>query len=62
MDYIYLQGSEDVKSAGHNMQSAAGAMQSAANTISTALYEHKQFLEEFITRFEEAINKKLDKA
>lgn len=52
MDYIYLQGSEDVKRAGYNIQSASEQIQSSANTISNALYEHKQFMEEWLNRLE----------
>jgi len=52
MDYIYLQGSEDVKRAASTIQSAAQTMQSASNNLSQSVYDHQQFLTGWLDRLE----------
>lgn len=56
-DYITLLGADDVRSAGYKMTSAADSMNRAASAISEALERHKQYLEEWISRFEVALDK-----
>jgi hypothetical protein len=55
MNHVYLQGSEDVKSAGHDMQRAAERMKQAAFDIDAALDRHQKFLDDWLTRFEAAL-------
>jgi hypothetical protein len=57
MDSIQLIGSDDVRRAGHNIQSAAEDMKRAADIIDSALMTHRQYLEDWITRFEQVIEK-----
>lgn len=57
MEHINLLGSDDVRSAGSKMQSAAGEMLRVASTIDESLRRHQQYLEEWITRFERAVEK-----
>ena len=51
MEHIYLQGSEAVQTAGHRMSSAAEDMRQAAMNISSALFEHQQFLTDWLAEF-----------
>jgi len=56
-EYITLLGTEDVKNAGGSMRAAASDMIRAASIISEATNQHQRSLEEFIDRFEAAIEK-----
>jgi len=49
---VFLIGSEDVQRAGYAMQGAAATIQSAANTISDALFQHRQFMDDWLARLE----------
>lgn len=57
MEYINLNGSEDVLNAGRNISSAADSMTSAANSISNSLYEHQRFLDDWLLRLENILSK-----
>jgi cysteine sulfinate desulfinase/cysteine desulfurase-like protein len=57
MDSIHLDGSENVSRAGSNMTAAANTIQTAVNTLDSALSYNMQFLNEWMDRFEAAINK-----
>jgi hypothetical protein len=52
MEYVYLQGSEDVQRAGNNIASSASLMQSASNNIMGALEQNQRFMTEWLDRFE----------
>jgi hypothetical protein len=54
MDSIYLNGSETVMSASHNMGHAASSMQSAAREIDSTVDRLQRILDDFICRFEAA--------
>jgi methyl-accepting chemotaxis protein len=56
-EYHTLLGASEVATAGRQMLNAASEMNSAASTISSALDRHRQFMEEFIYRFEQAVEK-----
>lgn len=60
MDNINLLGSGDVRSAGINMQSAASDMMRAASIIDESLHQHRQFMEEWLVRFEQAVEKAVE--
>lgn len=49
---IYLQGSEDVRSAGNTMREAAGAMKEAASSIDWSLQQHRNFMDDWLQRLE----------
>ena len=56
-DRVMLIGAEDVRSAGHTMARAAETMSSAAMNIDGALERHQRFLDDWLSRFEQAIEK-----
>ncbi len=49
---IYLQGSEDVRSAANTMREAASAMKEAASIIDWALQQQRNFLDDWLQRLE----------
>lgn len=62
MDSVHLDGSDDVARAGRAMQQAAiemreaaSAIDNAANVIDGVMQDHRAFMEEWITRFEQAL-------
>lgn len=57
MDSIHLAGAEDVRSAGNAMVRAADTMQSAARTIAEALDRQRDFMDQWMMRFEAAVEK-----
>lgn len=57
MDYITLMGAEAVQRAGSTIRQAAGTMQTAANSIYDSLDRHQRFLDDWLARFEAAVNK-----
>lgn len=57
METIYLVGAEDVLRAGNNISGAADTIQSAANSMSGTFGEQKRYMEEWMYRFETAIDK-----
>lgn len=56
-EYVTLLGAEDVRHAGNAMRSAADDMRNAASTIDTALFQQRQFMDDWLQRFEAAIEK-----
>jgi hypothetical protein len=54
---MHLVGAEDVRSAGNAMRSAADDMRSAASSIEGSLDRHQRFLEDWLQRFEAAIDR-----
>lgn len=57
--YMTLMGAEQVQSAASRMSSAADEMQRAASTIDGALDRHQRFLEDWLQRFEAAMERRL---
>ncbi len=62
MDFVHLQGSEDVRSAGSAMRAAAEEMSRAARSISVALERHERFLDEWLFRLMAALAEHADGA
>lgn len=58
MEIIHLSGSDDVSRAGHAMQSAATEMKRAASEMSFAFEQHQRFLDDWLSRFQQAIEEK----
>jgi len=56
-EFITLLGAEDVSRAGSSMRAAANTMQGVAAQIEDSLDRHRNFLDAWIFRFEEAIKK-----
>ena len=54
-EYMTLLGAEDVQKAGSAMRSAAESMQSAAGSFEDSLFHHRQFMDDWLIRLEEAI-------
>lgn len=59
MDTMYLAGSDEVRSAGNTIRSAAEEMRSAASNIQYALEQHQRFLDDWLARYELAMEKTL---
>jgi len=57
MNTVHLSGAEDVRSAGCAMQHAGEAMQQAADSFDDALERNRRWMEEWLSRFEAAIEK-----
>ena len=57
MDYVYLQGAEDVQRAGNAMSSAADDMRRAANQFDETMQQHQRFMDDWLSRFEAALEK-----
>lgn len=55
--YITLLGAEQVQSAGNTISRAADDMRSAAATFDNAVETQRRILDDFICRFEAAIEK-----
>ena len=55
MDRILLVGTETVERAGHRMEAAADVMRKAAESMDYSLMMHKQFLEDWLSRFENVL-------
>lgn len=56
-NYVTLMGAEDVRRAGHEMASAAQTMVGAASNIDSVLWRHQQFLEDWLIRLEQIMEK-----
>lgn len=61
MQTVHLIGAEDVRSAGNRMSDAAAEMNRAASNIGYAIERHAQAMEDFISRFEAAVEKLKEK-
>lgn len=57
MDHMVLIGSDDVRAGGHAAREAAHEMKSAAAAIESALDRHRQHMDEWLLRFEQAVDK-----
>lgn len=55
MENLLLVGSEDVRVGGFAMRQAAHEMQAAASQIEDSLLRHRQFLDDWLLRFEAAL-------
>ncbi len=69
MQSMYLQGSEDVRSAGNTMSSAAdtmsraaSTMDTAADTIRSALYNHECAMSNLVDRLENIVKEGIQEA
>lgn len=51
IEYIHLIGAEQVQSAGHTMSIAASEMKHAASLISDTMYQHQQFMQQWLDEF-----------
>jgi hypothetical protein len=51
-EYIYLQGSESVQSAGNSISRAASEMSQTAGSIDSSLYNFKLFLDDWLCRLQ----------
>ena len=57
-EYMYLVGGESVERAGSAMKQAAQEMNNAAGNIEHSLFQHRQFLDDWLARFEEMLANK----
>jgi hypothetical protein len=56
-DYVTLLGAEQVQSAANTMSHAADEMKRAANMIDDSLRSQRDFLDDWMLRFEAAVEK-----
>lgn len=56
-NYINLLGAESVQSAGHAIARAASDMQQAAGSIDSSLHSFKMFMEDWLVRFQQTLEK-----
>lgn len=56
-EHVLLIGAEDVRSAGHTMARAAETMSSAASTIDGALDRQRVFMDDWLMRFEQVLDR-----
>jgi len=54
-DYMTLMGADDVRSAGNTMREAASTMCRAASEIDYSLQQHQRFLDDWLQRFQAAL-------
>lgn len=54
-EFVHLIGAEEVSKAAYTMRDAAHEMKSVANTIDGALRQHRQFLDDWLARFEQIV-------
>ncbi|AMS41219.1 hypothetical protein [Aminobacter aminovorans] len=59
-NYVTLMGAEEVRSAANTMMSAASEMRGAASSIDNALERHQRFLDDWLSRFETAMDRLQD--
>lgn len=57
MESIYLSGSEDVQRAGRAISNAADTIRSASSQMDESLTRHRAAMDEFVTRFEQAVER-----
>jgi hypothetical protein len=55
MDSVYLVGAESVREASHTISAAASAMQRAAADMDEAFRAHQRFLDDWLSRFQDAL-------
>ncbi|WP_095081660.1 hypothetical protein [Mesorhizobium sophorae] len=56
-EYMHLIGAEEVRSAGNAMSGAASEMRGAASSIDSAFERHHRFLDDWLQRFEAAMER-----
>lgn len=56
-DYVTLLGAEQVERAGYKMAEAADQMMRAAGYMDEAMQRHQRFMDDWLIRFEQAIEK-----
>lgn len=56
-EYVTLIGAEDVRRAGAAMQDAASSMQSTIGSLDQSLTLHRQYMDEWLSRFEAAVDR-----
>ena len=56
-EYTTLIGAEDVSRAGHNIAGAADTISRASANMENALHQHELFLDDWLERFEEALDR-----
>jgi len=61
-EYITLLGAEQVQSAARTMANAADEMRHAAGNIDEALRSHQRFLDDWLIRFQQAMEQPTSKA
>jgi len=54
-EYIHLIGAEDIRNAAVSMRQAADDMKCAANSISETFISQRNYMDEWIGRFENAV-------
>lgn len=59
MEHIHLSGADEVTRAAHQMSRAAQEMGQAAATIEAALQAHRAHMDEWLERFEAALERQL---
>jgi len=55
MEYVTLMGAEDVSRAGRNIANASEEMLRAANLISESLGQHRNWMDDWLARFQQAL-------
>jgi hypothetical protein len=54
-EFVHLIGADEVSRAAYTMRDAAHEMKSAAGTIDEALRHHRQFMDDWLARFEQIV-------
>lgn len=57
MDSVYLVGHEAVSSAASSIRSSAEQIQRAAGSIEHSLFQHQRFMDDWLQRFEQIVDK-----
>lgn len=57
VDTVHLIGAEEVRSAGNTISHAADEMKRAAGNMEYALQQHQRFMDDWLQRFEAAVEK-----
>jgi len=55
-EHVHLIGAEEVSRAGSQISSAAGDMQRAASSLDQSLFNLRQYLDDWLNRFECVLN------
>ena len=58
MEYIHLQGAEEVSNASRSIAASAEVMMRAANTVAEELMNQRQFLDDWLMRLKEVFKAK----
>lgn len=58
-EYMHLIGEEGIRRAGNAMQEAAQDMKQAADNFDYTLHQHKIFMDDWLFRFGEIVEKQL---